>query len=173
MIRNCNHCNKEYNAEPRYLKRNQGYYCSRKCAANGNISTRCKKRDNNIVVCAYCDKRFPKRLSAIKKSKSGLHFCCRQHKDLAQRLGGLKEIQPSHYGTSKVPEYRQKAFENFEHKCFDCGWNKHSTILEVHHKDEDRSNNSLENLVILCPTCHQVRHLNNNTGRYTKHGVMD
>lgn len=31
-------------------------------------------------------------------------------------------------------------------------------ILEVHHKDRDRSNNSLENLALLCPNCHATEH---------------
>ena len=42
-------------------------------------------------------------------------------------------------------------------KCENCGleeWLGQSIALEVHHIDGDRSNNSLENLQILCPNCH-------------------
>lgn len=41
--------------------------------------------------------------------------------------------------------------------CENCGlqeWMGHPINLEVHHIDGDRSNNSLENLKILCPNCH-------------------
>lgn len=43
------------------------------------------------------------------------------------------------------------------HKCEKCGlteWLGEPINLETHHKDGDRSNNSLDNLEILCPNCH-------------------
>lgn len=43
------------------------------------------------------------------------------------------------------------------HKCENCGlekWLDQPINLEVHHIDGDRSNNSLENLQLLCPNCH-------------------
>lgn len=42
-------------------------------------------------------------------------------------------------------------------KCEDCGleeWLGQPINLEIHHIDGDRSNNSLENLKLLCPNCH-------------------
>lgn len=42
-------------------------------------------------------------------------------------------------------------------KCEKCGlteWLGQPINLEIHHKNEDRSDNSLENLIILCPNCH-------------------
>lgn len=45
-----------------------------------------------------------------------------------------------------------------------CGENK---IVAVHHYDENRKNNSIENLIPLCPTHHQYVH-----SRY-KEEVMD
>ena len=41
--------------------------------------------------------------------------------------------------------------------CEHCGtttWLGQPINLEVHHKDGDRTNNSLENLQLLCPNCH-------------------
>jgi 5-methylcytosine-specific restriction endonuclease McrA len=43
------------------------------------------------------------------------------------------------------------------HKCEKCGnteWFGQPIALEVHHIDGDRTNNSLENLQLLCPNCH-------------------
>lgn len=43
------------------------------------------------------------------------------------------------------------------HKCESCGlseWLEKPISLEVHHKDGDHLNNTLENLEILCPNCH-------------------
>ena len=42
-------------------------------------------------------------------------------------------------------------------KCECCGlteWLNQPINLEVHHKDGDRTNNSLDNLQLLCPNCH-------------------
>lgn len=36
-----------------------------------------------------------------------------------------------------------------------CGYKEEPRILEVHHKDENRSNNDIHNLCILCPNCHR------------------
>ena len=44
-----------------------------------------------------------------------------------------------------------------EHKCECCGlssWLDQPIPLELHHKDGDRNNNSLENYELLCPNCH-------------------
>jgi 5-methylcytosine-specific restriction endonuclease McrA len=50
-------------------------------------------------------------------------------------------------------QYRQIAFEYLEPTCSICGYSD-TRVLEVHHKDGDRSNNLLTNLDILCPTHH-------------------
>jgi 5-methylcytosine-specific restriction endonuclease McrA len=45
--------------------------------------------------------------------------------------------------------------------CEDCGKDiKDAThyMWVGHHKDHDRSNNTMENLVILCKRCHQIEH---------------
>lgn len=51
--------------------------------------------------------------------------------------------------------YRLRAMSNLPHRCMVCGWDEDERILEVHHINENRQNNELENLVILCPTCHR------------------
>ena len=47
------------------------------------------------------------------------------------------------------------AFRNYEHQCSVCGWCEDADILEVHHINEDHGDNELNNLIILCPTCHR------------------
>jgi len=31
---------------------------------------------------------------------------------------------------------------------------------EIHHRDRDRENNHLDNLLVLCPSCHSMMHWN-------------
>lgn len=114
--------------------------------------------DNRTEVkCAYCGKQFVKANSKLVSSKSGLYFCCREHKDLAQKMVSgedFSKIRPAHYGTVGITNYRTRAFEAYSHKCAICGWDEDEDILQVHHINENRKDGSLENLIILCPTCH-------------------
>lgn len=122
-----------------------------------------EKRDKESpkikVVCAYCGKEFLKAPSKLDGSKSGLYFCCREHKDLAQRINSgeqFNKIRPNHYGTiiNGGSEYRKIAFRAYPHKCAICGWDEDEDILQVHHIDENRKNAQENNLIILCPNCH-------------------
>lgn len=118
-------------------------------------------RDKNKieVECAYCHKKFFKSPSKLKKSKSGLYFCCREHKDIAQGLASGNQfdtMRPDHYKNAyeESGNYRRKAFLTYPHQCELCGYNEDEDILQVHHIDENRQNNNVENLMILCPNCH-------------------
>ena len=50
--------------------------------------------------------------------------------------------------------------ENYkEHRCENCGlttWLNKPIPLELHHKDGNRHNNTLENFGLLCPNCHAL-----------------
>lgn len=142
------------------------WYNVSRCGRKHHICPICKQEDlknksSKIECeCAYCHKIFWRTPSKIEKSRSGLLFCCREHKDLAQRLeSGTDFIQmrPPHYGVfnGEGYGYRKKAFKEYPHKCAICGWDEDEDILEVHHIDSDRTNNQLSNLIILCPTCHR------------------
>jgi hypothetical protein len=62
------------------------------------------------VDCAYCSKTFKTKPSKFNKSKSGLMFCCREHKDLSTRKDSNIPIKPNHYyGINRI-----------ELICFNC-----------------------------------------------------
>ena len=97
------------------------------------------------IECSYCGKQI-KRLKSDIKTKSGFNYCSKEcgnrHKnELVKRTDSVA--------------YRRNAFEYYEHKCAICGYDECIEILEVHHIDENRNNNSIENLIILCPICHK------------------
>lgn len=54
--------------------------------------------------------------------------------------------------------YRKLAFEHYPPVCAHCGFGI-ADVLEVCHIDCCRGNNSVGNLVILCPTCHKMHDL--------------
>jgi len=50
-----------------------------------------------------------------------------------------------------------RLLEQVEYKCFICSiskWNDQKITLELDHIDGKHSNNTLENLRLLCPNCH-------------------
>jgi 5-methylcytosine-specific restriction endonuclease McrA len=65
---------------------------------------------------------------------------------------------------------RKYLLEKSNYKCEECGfegYNKltNKTILQIHHKDGDSSNNSESNLQVLCPNCHAMTETFSNCGK--------
>ena len=139
----CDYCNKNFELSKTLFnkrrKRNNKIYCSRECA----YKDRTKKEK---FICSKCGKYFYRTPTRTEKSKSGMVFCS-------------KSCSNSYNNTFRhkvsINTYRRIAFENYPHKCAICGWDKDERILEVHHIDENRKNNNLSNLIILCPICHR------------------
>lgn len=169
ITQSCQTCKENFEAQLGEVNRGNAKYCSRKCSAKGvkkKLLERSAKINVPNVECSYCKKMFYKNASQKENSKKNLHFCCREHKDLAQRVEfGLKDLQPSHYGSGNS-HYREIAFRTKPKICERCNYSKYSEILEVHHRDRNRNNNSIENLVVVCPTCHMEEHFLNKDGKW-------
>lgn len=155
----CLNCNQVFFVEVREVNRGNGKFCSSKCS--GYYSNKQKPKPEPNVECAYCKVKFYKNESKKRNSKSGLYFCCAEHKSLCQRVGGIKEIMPAHYGagtgnSSKL--YRPKVFAQKDPTCERCGFNHNIASIVIHHKDRNRDNNDLSNLEVLCANCHAIEH---------------
>lgn len=97
-------------------------------------------------------------------------FCNRTCKEKAQSLeSGVLEI--SRYGDGSH-HYRQIALRGREAKCELCGYSAVPGVLEVHHRDRDRTNNHPSNSQVLCPTCHAVQHFTTRTGKFAPKQTM-
>lgn len=96
------------------------------------------------LECDYCHKKFKRLKSAISEN---YNFCS---KTCGNRF---KNIEFTNWIDGC--DYRRNAFNAYPHKCKICGWDEDERVLEVHHIDENRKNNNLSNLIILCPTCHK------------------
>lgn len=115
----CNIHNKEFvsNAEC-FMRGSKDIRSSCPICSEENKNKRFEK--NRVeVVCAYCGKSFIRSKSHLENSKSGLYFCCREHKDLAQRIeSNITEIWPEHYQSINNPTistYRKKALMYYPH----------------------------------------------------------
>ena len=166
--RTCLACKRVFTARQAEINRGGGKCCSRTCGSTRSLLFRRPPELN--APCALCGKMFHKSASKMLSPKSGLVFCCRAHKDEAQRLGGLREIMPPHYGTSLATGSR--SFRSMRQRlgglkrCSRCGYDKVPGILVVHHVDRNRLNSSPENLVDLCPNCHSEDHYQAKDGWY-------
>lgn len=155
-LRICLQCKEPFQAPLRDLKRGRAKFCTLSCSAKFNGRNRSESILPN-VECAWCKKAFHKNASKQSKSRSGLFFCCRVCKDEAQRIDGIKAIQPPHYG-SGTASYREIAYRVHPKVCMRCAWDKHPAGIVVHHIDRNRQNNQIENLEVLCATCHAIEH---------------
>jgi HNH endonuclease len=153
----CLNCQQEVYIENKEIARGFGKFCSRKCSG-AYKSKNVKPKDPN-VECAQCHKTFYKCFYKRNIPKSGLHFCNRKCKDKAQRIGGIREIMPFHYGTTDK-NYRYKIFilSGKPKICERCNYDKNEAAIIVHHKDRNRDNNDISNLEVLCCNCHAIEH---------------
>jgi len=183
----CNYCGKEITAcvKPSRFKRQKNFYCNMDCR---NVFIREKRLADGKrvkVKCFNCGKTFSCSKSKIERNKN--HFCtrgCYNHYVENQifvtctcigcgksfitkrarsktRLYCVKSCyNKNRNSTSKqtVNNYRRRALETYEPQCKICSYGIEA-VLNVHHIDEDRKNNEIENLVVLCPTHHKEVHL--------------
>ena len=143
----CVVCNKEYEIDfKRYnakLKENSAFYCSSECRSH---------KGSTLCHCANCGKEVWKRNSELKRSITGNVYCSRS---CANGMNNTLFKSGENHFAFKGNNYRQTAFDLYEHKCAVCGYDEEKRILEVHHKDENHDNNDPNNLCILCPNCHR------------------
>lgn len=87
ILQNCKHCNNEYIAETRELKRGNGIYCSRKCSGEAQTAKalleKLSKGPNE--KCAVCSTGIFVDARRRRKSKSGLFFCNRAHQNIGYK----------------------------------------------------------------------------------------
>ena len=128
----CNTCGYEWEVSPSSIMYHDNY-SFRECPE-------CKY---TTCECDYCHQTFKRLKSAVKDH----NFC-------SKNCGNLyKNKEKTNFINSTA--YRRNAFLYNEHKCAVCGWDKDERVLEVHHIDENREHNDINNLIILCPTCHK------------------
>ena len=59
------------------------------------------------------------------------------------------------------PYLRDYLLEEANYKCQRCGWGEINPFtgkvpLQIHHINGDCTNNSKDNLIVLCPNCHSL-----------------
>lgn len=109
-----------------------------------HLRSRPEKHERIIKVCPICNKEFTT-IKGIKTEKITCSYSC---SNSYFRSG-------SYNPNWKDNNYRIKCFMYHKKECIVCGENK---IVAVHHYDENKKNNKIDNLIPLCPTHHQYIH---------------
>jgi len=136
---------------PAVIKSNSGnVFCSQTCYG---LSTR---KESPCVVCktpilASANKITCSR-SCANKHRAGIQYKINQPRNIVRDQRSLKQKLLQKRGTI----------------CERCRYNKIQEILVLHHKNRDRTNNTTENLEILCPNCHAEEHY----GKEKKLGIL-
>jgi predicted nucleic acid-binding Zn ribbon protein len=136
----CLICNKPIYKRPLVIKRNKGrVFCSSTCYG---ISCRKEK------PCIVCGKPI---LAGLHK-KTCSRKCANKHRAGIKYKINRPKDKVKHYKALKLRLLKIKG----KH-CERCGYPKYE-ILQIHHKDRVKTNNSLDNLELICPNCHAEEH---------------
>jgi len=111
--------------------------------------------------CTKCNKDIEKCPSQIRRSKTGNLYCSKSCAVSHNNTLFKKGVKHPNYKTG-IGCYRSLKFSSSDVlKCKECGIDN-PIVLQVHHIDRNRKNNSLLNLVILCANCHLIAHSKDN-----------
>ena len=73
-----------------------------------------------------------------------------------ENMDGLIQFTSDYYPSIKFNALKEKVRFRDNYKCKICGCSQleNGRQLDVHHKDYNKENNELNNLVALCKSCH-------------------
>lgn len=99
------------------------------------------------VVCPVCGTKFG--YLEYEKPRTTCSYSC------ANTYFRSGKDHPNYKEELTEGSYRRRALEYYGAKCLLCD---EYEVTEVHHIDGNRDNNSMDNLVVLCPTHHTKVH---------------
>lgn len=135
----CHTCKKKVYKRPSEIKNAGHVFCSSAC-----YGISCRK----IIPCLVCRKDIFSGLnkktcsrSCANKHRTGIQYKINRPKDKVVSMFAIKK---------RLLDLRGEV-------CERCTYGKQE-ILQVHHKNRNRSDNSLKNLELICPNCHCEEH---------------
>lgn len=134
----CDFCKNTFQRKKSY---GQGrVFCSMKCYGKSNETV-------SIYKCETCGVDVERAKAQVKN-----HVFCSKNCAAIFRNKNIKGVIHPNFKHG-MGSYRKRALEFYGAACTICGYST-LEVLEVHHRDGNRQNNSIENLDVLCPTHH-------------------
>ena len=125
-----------------------------------NKNNKKRKEKGEKSKCIVCGKELDSGKSLFCSNECRKKFEEQQYHDYIERW--KKGEEPGHTPCYKIHKYvKRYLLEKYNNSCQECGWNKvnehtGNIPLQIHHIDGDCTNNSEENLQLLCPNCHAL-----------------
>jgi hypothetical protein len=106
-------------------------------------------------ICPICLKKFTTKANKKEKTTCS-RSCANSYFRTGVNHGNYKDItEYSERTHTFARKYREICFNYHPHKCVVC---EESLVLDVHHFDGDKFNNTPSNLIPLCATHHNYVH---------------
>ncbi len=148
----CKICQNEFYIKPSHQKLGWGKYCSRNCRAKSQFN-------GKKVVCYICSKEVYRSNDELNQSKSGKYFCTKKCQTL-WRNALYVEDRSSNWKSGKASYRKIMTRRDLLLKCTRCSLDD-KRILVIHHKNRNRDDNTISNLICLCLNCHFLVHHDN------------
>ena len=102
-------------------------------------------------ICPFCSKEV------VKRNNKYCNATCQ----ISYMKKIVSEKIESGDNTFYEKTYKNYLISKFGNKCMECGWDKVDPItnkvrIQLVHIDGDSTNNSIDNLKLLCPNCHSL-----------------
>ena len=115
------------------------------------------QKNGKVVRCFICKKETYKTQKALRHSKSKKYFCGKSCQTIWRN--SIMYVGENHANWKDGRyTYRDRMMRHkIPQICKKCK-TKDKRILAVHHRDKNRKNNELSNLIWLCHNCHFLVH---------------
>lgn len=123
------------------------HFCSRSCSASYN--NRGVRRHGSKSNCKFCGEEIPS-----QRTYCDLRCQAKHRVKIRNDHISLTENDDGKYGHRVMKEFLIEKFGNVCQMCGNKEWNGNQIPLEIHHIDGKSKNNTLKNLMIVCPNCH-------------------
>ena len=122
------------------------------------ICSNCKKEKEHHAkeLCHTCYKKIAWKAPMIK-----CKHCGRERHHKAKGLCASCHVKVHHYEKTQIAGYLKykgltlEKYQKITSKCLICGFDK---LVDLHHLDHNKQNNSDKNVVGLCPNHHRMIH---------------
>ncbi len=114
-----------------------------------------KKYDRHYYICKFCEHGSDKEWKEDKGQWLGENPKPQYIHKKGSAMNFSLEDERESSRKRRVPirmSVKKEVFERAENVCQHCG---HSFGLDIHHIDENPSNNRMSNLILLCANCHR------------------
>jgi hypothetical protein len=146
----CVRCDEMMYAKPRHLKIGWGKFCSQKCQYEA-------QKNGTNIPCVECKKNLYRTPSELGHSKSGNFFCNKSCLAIWKNKNIIVGEQHVRWKNGEGSYRNILLRAKIKPICRGCK-TRNFKVLLVHHRDRNRKNNKLDNLIWLCHNCHFVEH---------------